>query len=255
MAEPVYATVIGAAVGMIKGMGWDPIVTGAEHIPERGPAIIATNHIGHLDFVFAGYAARTRGRRVRFLAKKEVFDKGGVGWLMRRMKHVPVDRYGAAKDSLDTAVAALRNDQVIGMFPEATISPSFVPRPGKNGTVRMAQLTGAPLIPAAMWGTHRILTKWRPKNFKRGIAVVINIGAPLSLSADEDPDAATRRLMARIGELLAEAQAAYPQSPASDEDRWWVPAHLGGSAPTYDDAEARLTAEREEKERKRRARS
>ena len=51
--------------------------------------------------------------------------------------------------------------------------------------------------------------------------------------------------MARINELLADAQARYPQQPASDEDRWWVPAHLGGSAPTFDEAETRLAAEYE----------
>ena len=251
MPEPVYGTVIGTAVGMIRAMGWPVIVNGAENIPAAGPAVIATNHIGYLDFVFAGYAARTRGRRVRFLAKKEIFDKGGVGWLMRRMKHIPVDRYGAAVDSLNAGVEALRRGEVIGMFPEATISPSFVPRAGKSGAVRMAQLSGAPLVPAAIWGTHRILTKWRPKNFKRKIAIVINVGAPLELTPEEDAEGATVRLMARIVELLDEAQKVYPQTPAKGDD-WWVPAHLGGSAPTFDDAERRLAEEREEK-RKRRA--
>lgn len=252
MAEPVYATVIGAARGLIGAMGWKVLVYGEEHVPASGPAVIATNHIGYLDFVFAGYAARAQGRRVRFLAKKEVFDKGGVGWLMRRMKHVPVDRFGAPNDSLDTAVEALRRGEVIGMFPEATISPSFIPRPGKNGSVRMAQQAGAPLVPAAVWGTHRLLTKWRPKNFQRGVAIVVNVGAPLALDPEEDPNAATERLMARIGELLAEAQDRYPQKPADDGDRWWMPAHLGGSAPTYDEAERRLTEERETKGRARR---
>jgi len=120
-----------------------------------------------------------------------------------------------------------------------------VPRPGKNGAVRMAQESGAPLIPAAVWGTHRILTKWRPKNFQRKVAVMVNVGKPLDLDPSHDPDEATQRLMARINELLADAQARYPQQPASDEDRWWVPAHLGGSAPTFEEAEVRLAAEYE----------
>jgi len=245
MAEPVYRTVIGVARGMIGAMGWDVIVDGAENIPREGPAVIATNHIGYLDFVFSGYAAREQHRLVRFLAKKEIFDKKVPGWLMRKMRHIPVDRFGAPNESFQSAVTALRNGEIVGMFPEATISPSFVPRAGKNGAVRMAQESGAPLIPAAVWGTHRILTKWRPKNFRRKIAIMVNVGKPLDLEPSHDPEEATARLMARINELLADAQARYPQQPASDDDRWWVPAHLGGSAPTVDEAEARLAAEYE----------
>lgn len=249
MADPVYRVVIGAAKGMIKAMGWTVIVDGAENIPRKGPAVIATNHIGYLDFVFSGYAALEQKRLVRFLSKKEIFDKGGVGWLMRKMKHIPVDRFGTPRESFDAAVAALRNGEIIGMFPEATISPSFVPRAGKNGAVRMAQAAGVPLIPAAVWGTQRILTKWRPKNFKRGIAIMVNVGKPLHLDASDDPDEATARLMLAINELLADAQSRYPQRPASDDDRWWLPAHLGGAAPTFDEAEARLAAEHEGRKR------
>ena len=244
MADPVYRVVIGAAVGMIKSMGWKVSVEGSENIPLDGPAVIATNHIGYLDFVFSGYAARERGRLVRFLAKKEIFDKRGPGWLMRKMKHIPVDRFGAPHESFAASVEALKRGEVIGMFPEATISPSFVPRPGKSGAVRMAQEAGAPLIPAAVWGTHRILTKWRPKNFKRKIAIVVNVGKPIIVDPNDDPDEVTERLMRRINELLADAQARYPQKPSGSDDMWWVPAHLGGTAPTFEEAEARLAEER-----------
>jgi len=251
MGECVYSTVIGAAVGMLRGMKWTVRVLGAENIPSSGPALLASNHIGYLDFVFSGYAARERGRRVRFLAKKEIFDKPGVGWLMRQMGHVPVDRDGAAKESLTAAVAELERGELIGMFPEATISPSFVPRRGKTGTVRLAQETGAPLIPVALWGTQRILTKWRPKNFHRRIPVVVNIGAPLKTSLGEDAQETTDRLMASIADLLAEAQASYPDEPDGGGDRWWLPAHLGGTAPTPEEAEQRLAEERADRARRR----
>jgi len=251
MADPVYRVVVGAARSFIRVMGWKVIVDGAENIPPKGPAVIATNHIGYLDFVFSGYAARDQRRLVRFLSKKEIFDKGGVGWLMRKMKHIPVDRFGAPHESFNAAVAALQKGEIVGMFPEATISPSFVPRAGKNGAVRMAQAASAPLIPAAVWGTQRIVTKWRPKNFQRKVVIMVNVGKPLDLDASHDPDEATERLMTRINELLADAQARYPQQPAGDEDRWWMPAHLGGSAPTFEDAEARLAAEHEGRRKKR----
>ncbi|HJR18990.1 MAG TPA: lysophospholipid acyltransferase family protein [Actinomycetota bacterium] len=251
MGERTYSVVIGAALGMIRGMKWTVTVIGGENVPASGPAVLASNHIGYLDFVFSGYAAREQGRRVRFLAKKEIFDKRGVGWLMRQMGHVPVDRQGAARESLTAAEAELRHGEMIGMFPEATISPSFVPRRGKTGTVRLAQDTGAPLIPVAIWGTQRILTKWRPKNFRRRIPIIVNVGKPMDVSPDEDPQAVTDRLMERITELLGEAQARYPDQPERDEDRWWLPSHLGGSAPTPEDAERRLEKERAERARRR----
>ena len=251
MGERVYSAVIGTAVGMLKTMKWSVTVIGEENIPASGPAVLASNHIGYLDFVFSGYAARERGRRVRFLAKKEIFDKRGVGWLMRQMGHVPVDREGAAKDSLTAAKDRIAHGDLIGMFPEATISPSFVPRRGKTGTVRLAQETGAPLIPVGIWGTQRILTKWRPKKFRRGIPVVVNIGKPMDVPPDEDPQVTTDLLMERINELLSEAQAHYPAEPRSDDDRWWLPAHLGGTAPTPEDAEKRLSDERAERARRR----
>jgi 1-acyl-sn-glycerol-3-phosphate acyltransferase len=244
MGERVYTTVIGAALGMIRGMRWPVTVLGAENIPADGPAVLASNHIGYLDFVFSGYAARLRGRRVRFLAKKEIFDRRAVGWLMRQMGHIPVDRDGTAKDSLTAAIAELARGEVIGMFPEATISPSFVPRRGKTGTVRLAQEAGSPLVPVAVWGTQRILTKWRPKKFRRGIPIIVNVGPPITMSPEEDAQVTTDRLMGRIGELLVEAQARYPAEPRGDDDRWWLPAHLGGTAPTLEEAEQRLADER-----------
>jgi 1-acyl-sn-glycerol-3-phosphate acyltransferase len=253
MGERVYGGVIATALGIIRAMDWPVTVIGAENIPPTGPAIVASNHVGYMDFVFSGYAARERGRRVRFLAKKEIFDKKGVGWLMRQMGHIPVDRFGHPDASVRAAVAALRAGEIIGMFPEATISPSFVPRRGKTGTVRAARETGAPIIPVAVWGTQRILTKWRPRNFKRHIPIVVNVGEPLARIDDESVEAETARLMERIAGLLAEAQAKYPAHPSSDDDRWWLPAHLGGTAPTLEDAERRLEEEREQKRARREA--
>lgn len=243
MGKRAYSTIVGVAVGMIRTMRWPVTVIGSEHIPAEGPGVLASNHIGYLDFIFSGYAAREQGRHIRFLAKKEIFDKRGVGWLMRQMGHIPVDRQGAANESMRAAKQELLRGEVIGMFPEATISPSFVPRKGKTGTVRLAQETGAPLIPIAVWGTQRILTKWRPKNFKRKIAITVNVGPPLKLTADEDPEAATQRLMAEITSLLSAAQSTYPAKPTGSDDSWWLPAHLGGTAPTPQEAEAKLEEE------------
>jgi len=241
--EPVYKAVVGFARGLFRSYRWDVDVRGAEHLPASGPAVFATNHISYIDYVVAGWAAGERGRLVRFLAKKEIFDRAGVGWLMRQMRHIPVDRFGRAADSFDAAVAALRRGEIIGLFPEATISLSFVPMAAKSGAARMALAADAPLIPAAIWGTQRILTKGRPHNFRRRVPITIVVGEPIPYQPDDDPVEITKRLMDRIGRLLEAAQEIYPDQPAGEEDRWWVPAHLGGTAPSVDEAEAARLAE------------
>lgn len=249
--ELVYRPVIGVALTLFKTLAWDIRVTGAEHIPVGGPAVIATNHVGYLDFVFVGYAARPRGRLVRFLAKQEIFDHRISGPLMRGMKHIPVDRFGKAKDSVDESIAALGRGEIIGMFPESTINPSFVPGEGRSGAARMAMAAGAPLLPGAVWGSQRIMTKGRPRNFQRKVAITVDIGAPVGYDPGEDPVDVTGRLMGEISGLVKKAADAYPQSPAGDSDRWWLPAHLGGTAPTAETAAEMLAAERAERRRKR----
>jgi 1-acyl-sn-glycerol-3-phosphate acyltransferase len=237
VAELVYRPVIGTALAFFKALDLRIAVEGADAIPRAGGAVIATNHVGYLDFVFAGLAARQVGkdRLVRFLAKKEVFDKRVPGALMRGMHHIPVDR-DAGADSYRDAVAALRAGELIGMFPEATISRSFCLKEFKNGAARMAAEAGVPLVPSVVWGTQRLLTKGRPRNLQRHVAVRVHVGEALRPTPADDPTEVTEELKARMQALLGAAQAAYPDVPSGDDDRWWLPAHLGGTAPTLEQA-------------------
>jgi 1-acyl-sn-glycerol-3-phosphate acyltransferase len=250
--EPVYRPVIGLALTVFRMMGWQIHVRGSEHIPATGSAVLAANHVGYLDFTFIGYGARERGRLVRFLAKKEVFEHRLSGPLMRGMRHIPVDRFGRATESLPVAVDSLRRGEVIGMFPEATISRSFVPRAGKSGAARIAMEGRAPLIPCAVWGSQRILTKGRPRNLQRGVAIMVAFGEAIAYEPDDDPSDVTKRLMAAIDDLVEELWADYPQQPAGEDDRWWLPAHLGGTAPTVEEAEEVAARERAERRARRR---
>lgn len=243
--EPVYRGVIATLLTVFRAQGWDVRASGTEHVPRTGGAIIATNHVGYLDFTFVGYAVlQAPGKRLtRFAAKKETFDHAVSGPLMRAMKHIPVDRAGAASDSIQHAVELLQSGELVGMFPESTISQSFVPLPGKTGTVRMAQEAQVPIVPGAVWGSQRLFTKGRPRRLgQRNVAVTVDFGEPLAVRPDDDPADATAELMGRIGTLVDDAQRAYPQAPAGGEDPWWVPAHLGGTAPTPAEAEARAHA-------------
>lgn len=235
--EFVYPPIEAIAKAAMKVMAYDVRVTGEDNIPASGPAILASNHVGYLDFVFTGFAANKRNRRARFLAKREIWNNKVAKVLMNGMRHIPVDRDKDPKKAYAEAIAALSRGEIIGMFPESTISPSFVPRAGKTGSARLAQSVGAPLIPAAVWGTQRILTKGRPKNLQRGLAIVVNVGEPIQTDPEDDPRALTDELMLSIGHLLKQAQDSYPQEPADDSDRWWLPAHLGGTAPTPEEVE------------------
>jgi 1-acyl-sn-glycerol-3-phosphate acyltransferase len=251
--ELVYRPVIGVALTLFKVMRWNVITTGVEHVPLTGPAVIATNHVGYLDFVFVGYAARKRRRLVRFMAKQEVFEHKIAGPLMRNMKHIPADRFGQAGAAVERSIEAAKRGEVVGMFPEGTISRSFVPRLGKTGAARIAIEAGAPLIPGAVWGTQRILTKGRPKNFERRVTMTVDLGEPIPQAPGDDPAAVTERLMARIGEMVSVAERRYPQRAEQGKD-WWVPAHLGGSAPTVEEADALAAREAAERRAARQAR-
>lgn len=229
MSDRVYPPVIAAAKLMFKVLDLQITVEGAHHVPRTGGAVLASNHVSYLDFIFAGYGARPSGRLTRFMAKHEIFANKIAGPLMRGMHHIPVDR-SAGQASFQQALSALRSGEVVGIFPEATISRSFTVKDIKSGANRLAHEAGVPLIPVALWGTQRLWTKGRPKNLtQRHVPITILIGEPFQPSPGDSGDALLRK---RLQELLDTAQANYPNEPGA----WWAPAHLGGSAPTPQEA-------------------
>ena len=248
MAEPTYTPIIALAKLVFRGLGLRFTVTGAEHVPRTGGAVMAINHVGYLDFTFAGLAAQPAGRLVRFMAKKEVFDHAVSGPLMRGMKHIPVDRHGTPADSYAAAVAALRSGEIVGVFPEATISLSYELKEFKTGAVRMAREAGVPLLPCVIWGSQRVFTKGRPKDLTRGTPIRIVVGEPFLPDPAQDPVVVTAELKRRMQLLLDEAQATYAGGPRTPDDTWWIPARLGGTAPTVE--QARVLVEAQDAERR-----
>lgn len=230
MAELVYRPVLVAARLVFRALGIRFDVTGAEHIPATGGAVMAINHVGYLDFTFAGYAALPSGRLVRFMAKKEVFDKQPSGFLMRGMKHIPVDR--EAGGSYEAAVAAVRSGEIVGVFPEATISQSFELKDFKTGAARMAMDSGAPLLPLVLWGSQRIMTKGRPRDLTRGTPLRVIVGEPFTPDPAATAEEVTAELKSRMQVLLEQARASYAGGPRTAEDTWWIPSAMGGTAPT-----------------------
>lgn len=240
----VYPPVIGVSRLMFRALGLRITVTGAEHVPRSGGAVLASNHVSYLDFIFCGLAGVERGRLPRFMAKKEVFSHAVAGPLMRGMHHIPVDR-SAGAESFSRATTALRQGEVVGVFPEATISRSFTVKQIKSGAVRLAQQTGAPLLPVAVWGGQRLLTKDLPRDLRsRGRALTIAVDEPMPVPADGDPEELTDGLRARMQALLERTQRAHADQPRPGEDAPWHPAHLGGTAPSPERAQELDRAER-----------
>lgn len=235
MAEIVYPPVLLFTRSVFKVQGLRFTLLGTENIPRTGGAVMAINHFGYFDFTYAGYAALQVDRLVRFMAKKEVFSHPVAGPLMRGMHHIPVDRSLGA-GSYQAAVKALGAGEIIGVFPEATISRSFELKEFKSGAARMAAEAGVPLLPVVVWGSQRVWTKDVPRRMGRTrTPITVSVGSPVP--AEGDPAAVTAMLRSRMGDQLREAQESYPDKPGPD-DTWWLPARLGGTAPTPERAAA-----------------
>jgi len=233
MRDLTYPPIIATCKVLFRGLGLRFQLAGTENVPRTGGALVAFNHVSYLDFIFGGYAAQPSGRLIRFMAKRETFDHPVSGPLMRSMHHISVDRAEGA-GSMMKAIDYLRRGEVVGIFPEATISRSFEIKELKSGATRIAAEAGVPLVPAVLWGTQRMMTKDHPRDFSRNKTIAVHVGAPLHPTG-EDPVAETTALHDALATLLDETVAAYPpeEQPAGS---WWLPARLGGSAPTLDAA-------------------
>lgn len=214
-------------------------VEGAERIPDRGPFILASNHRSYFDAAALAIVIVRRGRPVRFLGKREIFDAPVVGQVARALGGIPVERGGAAADSLVAAERVLEAGEGLAVLPQGTIPRGkafFDPvLKGKTGAARLAARTGAPVVPVGLWNTEAVwprsarlpsLTKVRNAPL---VTVRVGPAVPdLRLGAG-DAVADTERIMAAIAALLpAEAQRwhepseeelvrTYPKGKVGDE--------------------------------------
>ena len=208
--------------------------TGLEHLPRQGPAVVAATHVSYPDFVFIERAAVEAGRYLRFMTRHDVWEVPVVPWFMGRMRHVPVNREVPAHAFL-RARRLLEEGEAVSGFPEAGISYSFTVRPLMRGVVALAQQTGAPLVPVAVWGTQRIFSVGDPEppiDWTRKRRVDLAFGAPLYVGRGDDLTERTRDLGHALTALLEGLQQLPHHRPRPGEIAAWYPAHLGGHAPT-----------------------
>jgi 1-acyl-sn-glycerol-3-phosphate acyltransferase len=228
MADLVYPPVIVTLKTFWKYLGLRFNSKGVENIPREGGAILAMNHIGYLDFALIGTCALPVKRYVRFMAKRELFDNKIVGPLLRGMHHISVDR-SSGSASFVAALRALRSGEIVGIFPEGTISVSFELKEFKSGAVRLAIGADVPVIPTAVWGSQRIWTKKVKRDLSRKkVPIYVAFGKPLYFSRDSSVEEGEKELRAAMQELLFDLQDRYPDSHVGAR---WAPIRLGGSAP------------------------
>ena len=181
-----------------------------DEIPRDGPVIFAANHISNADPVILGaWLVPRLGRRLHWLAKKEMFSWPIIGWLATHGGMHPVDRSTADIEALRLARRILDEGHPLFVFPEGTRSPDGRLQEAKDGVAVLALRTGAPIVPIGIAGSDRVWPKGR-KVPRPGGRVTVTVGRPFRL-ADELPGggrgraakgAATRLLMTRIAELL-----------------------------------------------------
>jgi 1-acyl-sn-glycerol-3-phosphate acyltransferase len=230
MADLVYPPVVVALKSLWKALGLKFDFQGQEHLPDQnhGGAVLAMNHISYLDFALVGTAALPMKCYVRFMAKKEIFNNKLAGPLMRGMHHISVDRSNGSA-SLVAAMRALRDGEIIGIFPEGTISVSFEIKELKSGAVRLAQGAGVPVIPTIIWGSQRLWTKKVKRNLmQRGVPISVTFGEPIYFEKGSDVEAGEAILREAMVKMLHEVQEKYPDS---HQGQRWAPVRLGGTAP------------------------
>ena len=235
MAEIVYPPVLATARTLFRVLDYRFHLEGTEHVPRlgRGGAGQQPHQLSRLHLRRIG--ALPAKRLVRFMAKKDVFDHRISGPLMRGMHHIPVDREAGA-GSYATALRMLKAGEVVGVFAEATISRSFTVKEIKNGAIRMAQAAKVPIIPVGAVGQPADLDQGQEEAAPAAPCAADHPGRRADASAPGRGRRPARGRPARPAvELVDRAQRTYPETP---QGVWWQPAHLGGTAPTPEEAAA-----------------
>jgi 1-acyl-sn-glycerol-3-phosphate acyltransferase len=220
-------------------------ITGLEHIPRNGPAMIAPNHISFFDSVVL---IGVLPRRISFVGKAEYLDNWKTRYLLPAVGMIPIERSGGKQslEALDTAAGVLERGEVFGIFPEGTRSRDGLLHKGRTGMARLALRTGAPIIPVGLRGTDRIQPPGSsvPRPFVR---CEVHFGKPIDMSrfAARTLGAATYRtitdeVMYEIAQLsgqqYVDRYADRPTAPASESTAADVssnrPSVLSGSPAT-----------------------
>jgi len=203
---------------------------GLDNIPREGGIIVVANHVSEVDPFMVGEFLLDAGRPPRFLAKKELFRKAPVKWVLEGARQIPVDRgTGDAANALNAAVEALGRGECILIYPEgsATRDPQLWPMKARTGAARLALLSGAPVIPVAQWGPQHVLAyKARKPHLLPRTPISVIAGPPIDLSAFVGQPVtsallreATNTIMGAVAALLVELRGGVAPTVFYDPDK------------------------------------
>lgn len=206
----LYRVVVFVLKAAMRLLRWRVQISGLDHVPGSGPVLVVANHVSYLDPILIGLAIEQRGRVVRYLAKRELFDHWFTGPVMRGADQILVDRKGDAGAALKHAELAMLDGKLLVIFPEATIHPVFDPANGKTGSARLALAARVPVVPAAAWGGQQIATKGGPKRLGVSSTHTVCFGRPIPYDVSDSVAELTQRIMGAIAELVAAAAHDHP---------------------------------------------
>lgn len=220
-----FRVVAGLALPIFGAMA-DIRVRNPEALPAEGPFVLAPNHYSEIDPVIVGIATWKAGRAPHFMAKASLWKIPVLRWILNGLKQIPVQRDRSARTGtpMEAAAKVVENQGAVIVYPEGSLTrdPDLWPMRGKSGAVRLAKAADIPLIPAAHWGTQRLMPRYgrgiRPIPRKR---IDVVFGEPLDLSSVTDAQnqaqvtRATEQLMTEISKLVGELRGVEPP-----QERW-----------------------------------
>lgn len=193
---------------------------GLEHVSREGPVLVAANHISYIDPLAHGYFMVKAGRRPRFLAKRELYGNSFLRRALLGAGQIPVERGSGSHAPVEAAMKALQKGEAVMVYPEGTITkkPDLMPMSGKTGIARLALAARIPVLPIAVWGSHRVWGSHGSRSISFGRPIRLKAGPPLDFSRfeDEQNDPATLRkvtdaVIEELSRLVEDLRARYPR--------------------------------------------
>jgi 1-acyl-sn-glycerol-3-phosphate acyltransferase len=190
-------------VGSIARASFRIRVSGQEHIPRRGGALFAYNHVSVIDAIFVAIPVLRKERIIRCFALSEDFERPMMGWALNGLRQIPIRRGAGAWGPLEDMAELIREGWLCGIAPEGTVGTGEELLPIQKGPARIALLAGCPVIPVGLWGPQRRYPKsglhfHPPARPPLGVA----FGPPIQAAGDAKNRPDVQTLTEQIGEAL-----------------------------------------------------
>ena len=191
-----------------------------EHIPRDGPLLVAANHVSYFDPLAHGYMLVRAGRRPRYLAKRELYGNWFLRNLLEGAKQIPVERGTGSAAPIEAASKALKDGEVVVVYPEGTVTrnPDFTPMQAKTGIARLTLATDVPVLPIAVWGSQNVWQRDGARSLAFGRPIWLKAGPALDFSQydgqERDPAVVrevTDTVMDELSRLVNELRQRYPK--------------------------------------------